>query len=150
MSNPRRKARETGESCLCLHLRKASRSITALYDGALAPAGLKITQFSLLSAVAYCGNGPLSELSKALGMDRTTLTRNLVPLLRAGLLEVKPGKDRRERLVSLSTSGHASLNKAYPLWEKANDRVLDRFGGKRSRKLFKELDALAEIAADRQ
>ncbi|MEE8273100.1 MAG: MarR family transcriptional regulator, partial [Alphaproteobacteria bacterium] len=66
--------------CTCFNLRKAARAVTQLYDAALGPSGLRATQFSLIAALGVRGAPTISQLAKAMVMDRTTLTRNLKPL----------------------------------------------------------------------
>jgi DNA-binding HxlR family transcriptional regulator len=77
------------------------------------------------------------------GTDRTTLTRNLRPLEKQGLLRVEPGADRRERKVTLTARGERTMAEALPLWEAAQARVTNSFGQERLRRLFAELAALA-------
>ncbi len=109
------KARE----CVCFNLRKTARAITQVYDRALKPSGLRATQFSILVVVSNCRSLTISRLAQQLVMDRTTLTRNLRPLQRRGLLKVTRGEDRRARFVSLTQEGERNLLRALPLWEEA-------------------------------
>lgn len=115
-------------ACTCANLRKAARVVTQTYDAALKPAGLKATQFNLLATLAMRGDGPLTWLAEALVMDRTTLTRNLKPLLRKGLIRIEPEPDQRVRKVSLSEAGRSAFEAARPLWEHAQSRVVERLG----------------------
>ena len=86
------------QNCLCLNLRRGARRLTQAYDRALRPSGLKITQFQLLAAVGKFVRTPLNPLADFMGMDRTTLTRNLAVLDRDGHVRVEPGEeDRREQ-----------------------------------------------------
>jgi len=106
--------------CLCFNLRRAARRITQAYDHALAPAGLKATQFSLLVVLAKLGEGVgITDLAEHLGMDRTTLTRNLAVVERKGLVQVLPGDDPRSKSVTLTPAGKIALDAAAPLWLKA-------------------------------
>ena len=86
-----------GLGCACFNLRKAARAVTQLYDDALRPAGILATQLPLLIATGRLERVTISQLAEAMVMDRTTLTRNLRPLERDGLVRTKPGKDRRVR-----------------------------------------------------
>ena len=84
---------------------------------------MRATQFSLLMATRLMGPVTVVKLAQATVMDRTTLTRNLQILAKRQLIEIKPGEDRREREVTLTTSGMEVLAQAIPLWEAAQDRV---------------------------
>lgn len=127
-------------------LRRASRAITQLYAKSLAPSGLQPTQFSLLVACAVAGEAPMTALSDALSMDRTTLTRNLRPLERRGLVRVAEGEDRRVRMVTLTTQGRAALADALPLWNKAQAQVIKAFGEQRLSRTLQEVAALERLA----
>ena len=86
--------------CACLNLRGAARAVTQMYDEVLRPSGLKATQFSVLAAVATIGPAAMTVIAKALVMDRTTLTRNLKPLMDRGLVKAGKGADdRRQRRI---------------------------------------------------
>jgi len=116
-------------TCAFLAVRKASRMITQHYDAALAPSGLKITQFSVLAAIAAQGeDATMSALARNLAMDRTTLTRNLRPLEARQLVRIGRGADRRERRIGLTTPGRAALSRGLPLWRRAQDEVLALIG----------------------
>jgi DNA-binding MarR family transcriptional regulator len=120
------------ENCAFLAVRMASRQITQHYDAALASSGLKITQFSVLAAIAAQGEeATMSALAKSLAMDRTTLTRNLRPLEVRQLVRIARGADRRERRIGLTTPGHAALMRGMPLWQAAQAEVLAKLGTER-------------------
>jgi DNA-binding MarR family transcriptional regulator len=117
-----------------------------LYDAALAPCGLKITQFSLLRAVEREGPVSISALADAVYLDRTTLGRNLHVLEREGLVALVPGFDLRERLVQLTDQGAVALDAAAPLWEQAQARVREALGKehlKTLRNLLSQVGALS-------
>jgi DNA-binding MarR family transcriptional regulator len=101
--------------------------MTALYDDALAAAGIKITQFSLLRAVERNEPASVSVLSEDLDLDRTTLARNLNPLQRERLIELAAGSDRRVTEVRLTAKGRAAIAKALPLWREVQAEVDRRF-----------------------
>jgi DNA-binding MarR family transcriptional regulator len=113
-----------------------------VYAQALAPLDLRASQFAVLVAAGATGGVALSKLSKALVMDRTTLTRELKPLERRALVTLNPGSDRRVRLVSLTPPGRALLRKAFPLWREAQERVIAAIGQQRFQAIFQELRAL--------
>ncbi len=106
-------------SCACFSLRKAARSITQRYDDALRPAGLRATQFSLLAVLRARAPLTVNELADAAATDRTTLTRNLKPLERDGLVRSRAGDDRRVRELLITAKGRRTLANAYPLWRQA-------------------------------
>lgn len=120
---------QVGRACLCFNLRKASRLVTQLYDQALKPAGLRVTQFSLLMALRARPGARLGKLARLLGMDRTTLTRNLDLLAQRGLVRLEPGRDRREQRVSLSDEGARALQAAMPFWREVQGRMGELLGG---------------------
>ena len=133
-----------GQACACFNLRKAARAVTQLYDDALKPAGVLATQFPLLATTARLERATVSELAEAMVMDRTTLTRNLRPLERDGLLRTEPGTDRRVREVSLTKKGQKILFEAYPLWRQAQAQVARGLGRKRMKHLVTELTATVD------
>ena len=138
---------EPARSCVCFNLRKSARAITQRYEEALKPTGLRATQFSLLVSTRLMGTITISNLAKTLVMDRTTLTRNIKPLEKQGLLRVTLGKDdRREREVVLTGSGQAILEKALPLWKAVQTDVEKDLGPDRFDRLLHDLSATVEIA----
>jgi DNA-binding MarR family transcriptional regulator len=116
---------EVADGCACKHLRGAARALTRRYDEALRPSGLRITQFTLLVAVAIGEPLPITRLADALGLDRTTLARDLRPLTDRGLVEIRTGDDRRTRVVRLTGQGRDALARAYPLWQSAQARIVE-------------------------
>lgn len=104
-------------ACVCINLRSMSRAVSQIYDGALAPAGLKVTQFSLLRAIERLGPTPVGALADDQELDRTTLTRNLALLERDGLVEQSPGADKRTSLARLTRAGSAAIARALPHWQ---------------------------------
>ncbi len=131
--------------CTCLHLRKATRAVTQLFDAKLKPSGLRVTQFTLLAAIRLVGGVTINRLAKELAMDRTTLTRNLKPLEKQGLIAIEAGQDQRTRLATLTERGHEALAHALPLWERAQTEVINRLGGERWRSLLADLSATVSL-----
>lgn len=134
-------------NCTGFALRRASRAITQTYNAALAPAGLKSTQFSVLGVAASAGPLPMTRMADILAMDRTTLTRNLKPLERAGWIEVSPGRDQRERVVQATDAGRRTLEMATPLWRRAQREMHAALGDKTWQRLMADLDRVADAAA---
>ncbi len=137
---------EIEQTCACLHVRKAARAVTQLYDEVLQPTGLRSTQFNLLVAVALAGEAPVTRLAEALVMDRTTLARNLKPLESQGLLTIDAGTDRRRHLVRLTERGRQALATALPYWEQAQKQVVTRLGQEQWQALLAELKATVTLA----
>ena len=135
----KKKLRETGKTCTCFHLRKASRVVTQLFDEEMHASGLRGTQFTLLVAIALSGTASITELAETLVTDRTTLTRNLKPLEHQKLLSIMAGADRRTRAVTLTAKGQEKLSQALPLWTQAQKRVVSHLGLSRWDSLMKNL-----------
>ncbi len=114
--------------CVCQNLRRLTRITTRIYDQELKKAGLEITQFGLLTALAKTGEINQKRLSAGFAMDSTTLTRTLAPLRKKGWIMVTRGTDRRERLFSLTRAGERQLVEAQPHWELAEQRLRREFG----------------------
>jgi DNA-binding MarR family transcriptional regulator len=117
---------EVADGCACKNLRRSARAVTRLYDEILRPSGLRITQFTLLVAVAIGEAVPITRLADALSLDRTTLGRDLKPLTDRGLVEIRAGDDRRTRVVRLTGQGRDALGRAYPLWQSAQARIVEQ------------------------
>lgn len=131
--------------CVSTAVRRADRALTRIYDDALRPTGLVTTQFSLLSIIARApGPRTLGDLAEAQVMDRTTLTRNLVPLVREGLVLITPGNDRRTRVISLTALGESIRDKARPRWQEAQEAIIRDAGSERIEHLLDELASLVE------
>jgi DNA-binding MarR family transcriptional regulator len=112
-------------ACNAAAVRKASRRVTQLYDDALRPSGLRLTQYSLLGMIDRREKAPptLAELAKAMVIDRSALGHNLRPLQRDGLVALLEGlQDRRERRIVLTAQGKAKLREARALWQLAQAR----------------------------
>ncbi|NHC38143.1 MarR family winged helix-turn-helix transcriptional regulator [Scytonema millei] len=135
-------------TCTCFNLRKATRVVTQIFDEQLKPSGLLITQFTILVAIAQTGSGTINDLAARLVMDRTTLTRNLKPLEREGLVIIQPGEDRRIRVVSLTAKGRDALATALPLWEQAQASVINRLGKQQWSSLLMALSNTVSLAQE--
>lgn len=133
-------------NCACFNLRKAARVVTQMYDAILRPVGLKATQFTILSLLADNESIPITQLANELVMDRTTLTRNLGPLVKQGLIMIATGQDQRVRVVSLTNRGHVKFADALPLWQYAQNRMKNELGPQRLKKLLSELAETRQIA----
>jgi len=146
MTFPKAICREIARECTLFAVRSVSRAVTQLYEEALAPAGLKATQLSILVATAARRGWTMSGLAEVLNMDRTTLTRNTRPLQRKCLLRIGAGRDQRSRSVEITERGHAALHRAYPLWRRTQRRLISRLGKRRWQALIGDLAELREAA----
>jgi DNA-binding MarR family transcriptional regulator len=131
--------------CNCSALRQAARHVTRLYDSELAPTGLGLNQYSILSRLEKLGPRSIQELAANLVMDRSTLGHLLRPLLNRGLLKLETSrKDRRGRVIRLTAAGRLLLKKARPLWAKAERRFEHKIGAAPARALR---EVLVRVAA---
>ncbi|MGO9630804.1 MAG: MarR family winged helix-turn-helix transcriptional regulator [Xanthobacteraceae bacterium] len=109
------------DHCLCLHVQRAARAVARRFDEALRPVGLTQGQFSLLTALNRTEPPTIGAVANLLALDRTTLTANLKPLERRGLVKVKVDRDdKRSRRLILTPAGHALLAAAAPIWKRAH------------------------------
>lgn len=122
--------------CMCASFRRASRALTQVYDEALRPLGLRVTQFTILQALALTSEISQGELGSLLAMDSTTLTRTLRLMQAQGWIKERPGRDRRERWLRLSTAGQKQLEQATVPWQALQSRLRARFGATRWNELF--------------
>ena len=118
--------------CRCFAVRKASRAVTQHYDRALRKTGIRVSQFNTLTVLTQTGPLPMQNLAEFMGLDRTSLTRNLQPPVRKRWIRiVLSEEDRRVRMVSITPAGIAALRKAVPAWRAAQasvDEVLKQSG----------------------
>ncbi|HXZ03065.1 MAG TPA: MarR family winged helix-turn-helix transcriptional regulator [Stellaceae bacterium] len=141
MSNPRDPplalTHQIRDACLCLHVQRAARSLARRYDDALRPVALTNGQFSLLTSLHRVEAASIGGIAALLAMDRTTLTANLKPLERRGLVKVTVDPaNKRGRLLTLTASGRALLAAALPLWRRAQaatERLIGESGADRLR-----------------
>jgi DNA-binding MarR family transcriptional regulator len=132
--------------CISNNLQKTARAVSRLYAEEMRPAGLARSQFAILGTLEHAGALPLSELAGRLYMERTTLTRNLAPLERAGLLERRADEaDARVRQVAITSAGRAKLREARRYWRRAQQRTLALFGQDEWRSLEASLRSLRRL-----
>ncbi|HYZ42884.1 MAG TPA: MarR family winged helix-turn-helix transcriptional regulator [Stellaceae bacterium] len=135
---------EVRDTCLCLHLRRAARAVARRFDAALRPLGLTNGQFSLLMSLNRPDAPSISSLSALLAMDRTTLTANLKPLERRGLITVTvDDADKRTRRLSLTPAGQASLVAACPVWRQTHAAIEGLLAGSSPDRLRVDLRTLS-------
>ena len=145
-------ARTPIRGCTHFKLRQLLRAVARVYDAEIGKAGIKGTQYSLLAHVAGLGPVQPTELARQLGMDASTLSRNLRPLIDAGWLVLGPGRDARSRLITMTTSGEAKRVEARRHWKHAQTALVARLGAAQVQALHGlidlGLDRLSERAAD--
>ena len=128
--------------CYCTLLRSAARKATAIYDDALAPAGITVAQLRLLRILERQGPVSLTELGRLAELDRSTIGRNARLLERMGLVHLASGADQREAVVDLDAGGRRALATAAPLWATAQARIEASLGADAEARLRSLLQAL--------
>lgn len=132
------------DTCLCLHVQRAARALARHFDDALRGVGLTHGQFSLMMSLNRPSPPTMGEVSQVLAMDRTTLTANLKPLERRGLVAVGVDEaDRRSRRVALTAEGEALLVAATPIWTASHAEIDAKLGGEKADDLRAMLIALS-------
>src|SRR3954468_2699131 len=147
MSNPEPSyaaTRMVRDACLCLHLQRASRAVGRQFDEAFRPLGLTSGQFSLLMSLNRPEPPSIGNVAALLAMDRTTLTANLKPLRRRGLVECRiDGADRGSRRLVLTQEGRYLLTSAFPVWQSQHRAIEKLLAGNDADSLRTELRALS-------
>jgi DNA-binding MarR family transcriptional regulator len=128
--------------CLAVRLRTLNRAISALYDEALRPHGLRVGQLNLLVAVARMGTARPGELCRLLRMDKSTLSRDVEVLRRNGWLEVDDSAGGRARPLRLTATGGALLEAVMPAWRQAQGEAKALIGGEASVVLGQVIDRM--------
>ena len=131
--------------CTCFRLRRAARQVSQIYDRELAAVDLSLNEYSVLRHAERREHCLLSELADSLGMERTTLTRNIRPLLEAGWLKETRGLDARQKLIALTATGRKRIASAKPHWLRAQQRVEASYGLVRTQRLRRDLDLLDKV-----
>src|SRR5712692_6743210 len=120
--------RRVERECVGGSVRKLNRMVSAIYDGALASAGLKTSQFTVLVAVANRERARPAELTKLLQMGESTLSRNVERMCARGWLRLERDEDRRSHLIEVTDKGQALIRKCLPAWQHAQEEVSKRLG----------------------
>jgi len=131
-------------ACTCTKLRRSARAVTAFYDAALEGSGLTTPQFSLLRLLARSGPCSLTEFAEHTGHDRTTISRTVGALRKAGLIQPAEAKDQRTHMIELAPAGREAIARCAPAWEAAEARVDALLGDDRAR-LFALLDRIEDV-----
>ena len=136
--------RHVHDHCLCFATQRAARALARRFDEALRPAGLTSGQFSLLMSLNQREPPSLGAVARLLGMDRTTLTANLKPLVRQGRVQLAVDPDdRRGRLLVLTATGRRQLKRALPIWRRSHEQVESLLAGRDGGALRTGLHALS-------
>ena len=136
------------QGCTNLKLRQLMRRVAQLYDAEVGKTGLRGTQYSLLSHVVKLGPIRPVDLARTMKVDASTLTRNLRPLVDAGLLAMEPGPDARSRLVTATPAGRGKRQEAQRRWRVAQESLNARLGAQRVLALHALLDECQDLLAD--
>ena len=136
----------SADSCTCSELRKAARAVTLLYDNAFKSSGLLSTQLGVLHVIYKSDSIRITHLAKKLGMDRTTLTRNLSVLERQGFIKISSGKDNRTRIIAITSKGRTTVAKAIPLWNEVQRKVKQHMGETSWNELMDNLSQFVKVA----
>jgi DNA-binding MarR family transcriptional regulator len=131
-------------ACTCFRLRKLARTTSRFYDQHMARVGLKTTQYSLLKNIADASR-PVAELAALLATERTTLTRNLKPLIESGWVTLEPGRDARQRVVTITAAGRDKVREARRAWRTAQDNMEHIIGADRVQALHAQIDAVFNL-----
>jgi DNA-binding MarR family transcriptional regulator len=131
--------------CTCGELRKAARAITLLYDNTFKSSGLLSTQFGVLQVLCEIDSIQITDLAGKLGMDRTTLTRNLSVLERDGFIKISQGIDHRTRIVTATQKGHIAVSKTILKWSEIQCKVKQKLGENSWRELMLNLTGLLKV-----
>lgn len=130
-------------NCVCFNLRRVTRIFTQFYDAELRRQGIRSTQTPILQALCLEGSWTMAELSDWLGMDRTTLVRNLRPLQRDGLVELSGGGHGRHVDISITASGRKHVESFTPIWLAAQEKIVDTLGAHTWATMLDQLDKAA-------
>lgn len=139
------------DQCLCFRVRRVSRALTRAYDEALRPLGIQATQLTLLNAIALTGRagGTMGAVADFLAMDATTLSRNVRPLEKAGLVRVtRQAADGRVRMAVLTPAGGRMIEQALPLWKQAHQEILATLGPDAATDLRERFDLTAAAVSE--
>jgi DNA-binding MarR family transcriptional regulator len=138
------KLAEMARTCACFNFRKASRSVTQLFDQILAPTGLRSTQLVILITAQLLGPSSIARLARELVMDRSTLTRNLKPLMNMGLMRFSHNEGGKQKSVELTVDGQVALLKSDPFWEQAQSRLVNRLGSENWNRIMGDLSSIVD------
>ena len=115
--------------CVCMSARKAANALTNYYDKMFDPLGITVTQFSLMINIKSAATTNITDLTRVVKLDKSTLTRTLAPLIETGYVHSERGQNRREVLLSLTEKGQQKMAEAFPVWRKMQQEMIELLGG---------------------
>lgn len=122
--------------CVCMSARRAANALTYYYDKMFDKMGITVNQYSLMKNIKAAGVTNITELTRIVKLDKSTLTRTLAPLIDAGYIHSERGKNRREVILSLTEKGQVKFEAVYPFWKKAQDEMIELLGGETAAERF--------------
>lgn len=131
--------------CICFNLRKAARSVTQVYDNMFREIGLTAGQISILFSLFSIGQMTVTELAQAMATDRTTITRNLKPLVREGLLSISVGDDKRSREITLTEKGRALGEQSFTIFQNFQEKLNHAIGADRINQLCQQMNETVHL-----
>jgi len=122
--------------CVCMRVRRAANALTAYYDKALAELDITTPKFSILINVMQLEHPTMSQLSKVIHLEKSTLTRNIALLEKEGYVTTERGKDKREVYINLTEKGAQKVEECYPQWLGVQEKIIETLGGEENAKKF--------------
>ena len=135
------------DPCSCFYLRRAARLVTRQYAETMKAAGLKSSQFSILSMISHHGRLTITELADKMGLERTSLSRTLRPMAKDGLLSISEEQEKRRRFIELTKQGKVAYQKALPPWNEAQRQFKKQLGAADLKSLKSLLKRTAELVS---
>jgi len=135
---------DVAQNCMFTKLRQVSRYVTNIYSKSMKEVGLTPVQSSMMTAIKLLNNANINALSQALNMDRTTINRNLKPLIRSEIVYIGECEDKREKLVSLTKKGEDVYDRGYVKWKEAQHELENRIGKESWNKMNGMLDDIIQ------
>ena len=139
---------EMARTCACGNFRKAARSVTQAFDQGLSDTGLRSTQLVILITARLLGPSSIVCLARELVMDRSTLTRNLKPLVAMGYLQLSKPASGKHKTVELTAEGHAALGRVIPAWQQCQTQLMSHFGAERWNRIMADLTEIVDATRD--
>jgi DNA-binding MarR family transcriptional regulator len=136
------------QNCINMRMRRVGRALSDFYNAVMEPSGLHGNQFLLLVPIYFRPGITINQLAKRVDLDRTTLARNLKLLEDREVITLSPGKDQRTRTIELTEKGRQKLMEALPLWEKAQQQIVDYLGQEQVARLYCCLDQLEALFSE--
>ena len=135
-------AKSIGKDCFAVRVRLLNRVVTGVYDDALRPLGIKVSQLNVLVVVANNDSPTPTKIGKVLHMEKSTLSRNVDRMVARGWLRIATGKDVRTHRVSMTSKGRALLDKSLPLWQQAQEKTEALLGERATRGVCQAADRI--------